>query len=213
MEKEELISKFINLVLLENKKFNLTAVTNIEEFKNRHIEDSLAPSKVFDFSNKEILDLGSGAGFPGIPLAIYNPSSKFYLVEPIEKRASFLKMVKDTLLLDNVEIINKRMEELPKSKKYDLIVSRAVSELSILLELSIPYLKVGGILIAYKGKKGEEELIKAKNALKILNAKVINIQKEKINNNDERNNIFIIKEKECDSIYPRLYQKIKKKPL
>lgn len=213
MEKEELISKFINLVLLENEKFNLTAVTNLEEFKNRHIEDSLAPSKVFDFSNKKILDLGSGAGFPGIPLAINNPSSEFYLVEPIEKRAMFLKMVKDVLLLENVKVINKRMEELPKNDKYDVIVSRAVSELPILLELSIPYLKIGGILIAYKGKKGKEELLKAKNALKVLNATVIKIQKEKINNNDERNNIFIKKEKECDPIYPRLYQKIKKKPL
>lgn len=213
MEKEELINKFIEMVLVENEKFNLTAITNIEEFKKRHIEDSLSPSKVFDFSNKEILDLGSGAGFPGIPLAIYYPSSKFYLVEPIEKRATFLNSVKKSLLLDNVEVINKRMEVLPKIKKYDVIVSRAVSELSILLELSIPYLKIDGILLAYKGKKGEEELIKAKNALKVLNAKVVDIQKEKINDNDERNNLFIRKEKECDSIYPRLYQKIKKKPL
>ncbi len=213
MEKEELITKFIELVLEENEKFNLTAITDVDEFKSRHIEDSLSSMKVFGYQNKEVLDLGSGAGFPGIPLAIYNPDASFTLVEPLEKRAIFLKKVKDILKLDNVVVLNKRMEELKKDKKYDVIVSRAVSELSILLELSIPYLKVEGILIAYKGKKGEEELKNASNALKILNSKVINIQKEKINDYDVRNNIFIQKLKETDNIYPRAYQKIKKKPL
>ena len=213
MEKEFLINKYIELVLSENEKINLTTVVDVNEFKKRHIEDSLSTLKEFDFSNKTILDLGSGAGLPGIPLAIYFPNSSFVLVEPIEKRAKFLTKVKNELSLNNVEIINKRIEELSKNIKYDVIVSRAVSELSILLELSIPYLKIGGILIAYKGKKGKEEIKKANNALKTLNSEVLKIQTERINNNDERNNIFIVKEKDTDSKYPRIYSQIKKKPL
>lgn len=213
MKKEEKINKFIDLVLKENEKFNLTAILTKGEFKTRHIEDSLFPSKVFDFNNKTILDLGSGAGFPGIPLAIEYPLSKFILVEPLEKRANFLNMVKKELDLENVEILNIRMEDYDKNKKVDVIVSRAVSELPILLELSIPFIKVGGTLIAYKGKKGEEEIKESQNALNKLNSKVILIQKDEEHFERGTTNIFIKKEKETSSIYPRQYQKIKKNPL
>lgn len=213
MNKEEKINKFIDLVLSENEKFNLTAILTKEEFKTRHIEDSLFPSKVFDFNNKTILDLGSGAGFPGIPLAIEFPSSKFILVEPLEKRANFLKMIKKELELENVEVLNIRMEDYDKNHKVDVIVSRAVSELPILLELSIPFIKVDGTLIAYKGKKGEEEIKESENALKLLNSKVVLIQKDENHLERGTTNIFIKKEKETNQIYPRQYQKIKKNPL
>lgn len=213
MNKEEKINKFIDLVLSENEKFNLTAILTKEEFKTRHIEDSLFPSKVFDFNNKTILDLGSGAGFPGIPLAIKFPSSIFILVEPLEKRANFLKMIKKELELENVEVLNIRMEDYDKNHKVDVIVSRAVSELPILLELSIPFIKVDGTLIAYKGKKGEEEIKESENALKLLNSKVVLIQKDENHLERGTTNIFIKKEKETNQIYPRQYQKIKKNPL
>lgn len=213
MNIEEKINKFIDLVLSENEKFNLTAILTKEEFKTRHIEDSLFPSKVFDFNNKTILDLGSGAGFPGIPLAIEFPSSKFILVEPLEKRANFLKMIKKELELENVEVLNIRMEDYDKNHKVDVIVSRAVSELPILLELSIPFIKVDGTLIAYKGKKGEEEIKESENALKLLNSKVVLIQKDENHLERGTTNIFIKKEKETNQIYPRQYQKIKKNPL
>lgn len=213
MNKKEKIDKFIELVLIENEKFNLTAVTNKDDFKNRHILDSIYPTKVFDFENKFIMDLGSGAGFPGIPLAINFPSSKFVLVEPITKRCEFLEKIKKELELDNVEIVNKRVEELDKNTKFDVVVTRAVSSLNILLELAIPYLKVGGSLIAYKGRKAIEEINEAASAFKLLSCHVEDEQIEKKGEDIIRYNLFIKKDKETEAKYPRSYSKIKKKPL
>lgn len=213
MEKNEVIEKYITLVLKENEKINLTAITDIGEFRVKHIEDSLKPSLVFDFNNKVIMDLGSGAGFPGIPLAINFPSSKFVLVEPITKRANFLNKVKEELDLKNVEVLNSRIEDLDKDYKYDVIVSRAVKELRILLELSIPYLKVGGTLIAYKGPKVEEEIEESTNALNLLNAQIYQKQELNLDKKFSRVNLFIRKLSETDKKYPRNFAQISKKPL
>lgn len=213
MEKNEVVEKYISLVLKENEKINLTAITDIDEFRVKHIEDSLKPSLVFDFNNKAIMDLGSGAGFPGIPLAINFPSSKFVLVEPITKRANFLNKVKEELDLKNVEVLNSRIEDLNKDYKYDVIVSRAVKELRILLELSIPYLKVGGTLIAYKGPKVEEEIEESTNALNLLNAQIYQKQELNLDKKFSRVNLFIRKLSETDKKYPRNFAQISKKPL
>lgn len=213
MEKNEVIEKYITLVLKENEKINLTAITDIGEFRVKHIEDSLKPSLVFDFNNKVIMDLGSGAGFPGIPLAINFPSSKFVLVEPITKRANFLNKVKEELDLKNVEVLNSRIEYLDKDYKYDVIVSRAVKELRILLELSIPYLKVGGTLVAYKGPKVEEEIEESTNALNLLNAQIYQKQELNLDKKFSRVNLFIRKLSETDKKYPRNFAQISKKPL
>ena len=213
MEKNDVIEKYIYLVLEENEKINLTAITDIDEFRVKHIEDSLKPTLVFDFNDKVIMDLGSGAGFPGIPLAINFPSSKFVLVEPITKRANFLKKVKEELDLKNVEVLNSRIEDLDKDYKYDVIVSRAVKELRILLELSIPYLKVGGTLIAYKGPKVEEEIEESTNALNLLNAQIYQKQELNLNKKFSRVNLFIRKLSETDKKYPRNFAQISKKPL
>lgn len=213
MEKNEVIEKYISLVLKENEKINLTAITDIDEFRVKHIEDSLKPSLVFDFNNKVIMDLGSGAGFPGIPLAINFPSSKFVLVEPITKRANFLNKVKEELDLKNVEVLNSRIEDLDKDYKYDVIVSRAVKELRILLELSIPYLKVGGTLVAYKGPKVEEEIEESTNALNLLSAQIYQKQELNLNKKFSRVNLFIRKLSETDKKYPRNFAQISKKPL
>ena len=213
MEKNDVIEKYIYLVLEENEKINLTAITDIDEFRVKHIEDSLKPTLVFDFNDKVIMDLGSGAGFPGIPLAINFPSSKFVLVEPITKRANFLKKVKEELDLKNVEILNSRIEDLDKDYKYDVIVSRAVKELRILLELSIPYLKVGGTLIAYKGPKVEEEIEESTNALNLLNAQIYQKQELNLDKKFSRVNLFIRKLSETDKKYPRNFAQISKKPL
>lgn len=213
MEKNEVIEKYITLVLKENEKINLTAITDIDEFRVKHIEDSLKPTLVFDFNNKIIMDLGSGAGFPGIPLAINFPSSKFVLVEPITKRANFLNKVKEELDLKNVEVLNSRIEDLDKDYKYDVIVSRAVKELRILLELSIPYLKVGGTLIAYKGPKVEEEIEESTNALNLLNAQIYQKQELNLDKKFSRVNLFIRKLSETDKKYPRNFAQISKKPL
>lgn len=217
ISKEEKITKFKELVLLYNEKINLTSIIDSFEFDVKHIEDSLLPSKVIDFSSSKIMDIGSGAGFPGIPLSIYYPSSTFYLIEPTLKRCKFLEIVKKELDLNNVIIINQRAEDLikdPSFKDFDFVVSRAVSDLRILLELSIPYLKVNGKLIAYKGSNAKEEIENSKNALKELFSKVIYIQEEELSIKGQiRNNIIIEKQKETSKKYPRLYKDIKKRPL
>lgn len=217
LSKEEKISKYKELVLFYNKKINLTSITESKMFDVKHIEDSLLPSKVIDFKNKKVMDIGTGAGFPGIILAINYPSSTFYLVEPILKRCKFLEIVKSELNLDNVIIVNKRAEDLKNDKEYynfDVIVSRAVSDLRILLELSIPFLKLKGILIAYKGKDVQEEIDLSLNALKTLNSHIEKIQHDYLSIKEyERNNLIIMKDNDVDSRYPRRFNEIKKKPL
>lgn len=210
---EDELSKFMFLVLEENKKINLTSITDEKDFKVKHFEDSLLPTKVFDFNNKVIGDLGSGAGFPGIPLALKYPSSTFYLIEPTLKKCNFLNKACKDLEINNVKVINSRFEELSKDFKFDCIVTRAVSSLSIILELAIPFLKKDGILIVYKSLKGEEEIIEATNALNELSSSILNIQKDTLSDGSKRVNIFIQKNVETKENYPRPYSQIKKHPL
>ena len=206
---------YLHLLQEWNEKMNLTSIIEEEEIWEKHFYDSILPFK--NCKKGFLCDVGSGAGFPGIILAINYPSSTFYLVEPILKRCKFLEIVKSELNLDNVIIVNKRAEDLKNDKEYynfDVIVSRAVSDLRILLELSIPFLKLKGILIAYKGKDVQEEIDLSLNALKTLNSHIEKIQHDYLSIKEyERNNLIIMKDNEIDSKYPRRFNEIKKKPL
>ena len=216
IKSNEKLNKYKDLVLETNKFLNLTAITNDEEFYIKHFYDSLLVVDYFDYKNKTVMDLGSGAGFPGIPLAILLPETTFYLVEPTTKRANFLEKVKLELDLKNVIVVNKRAEELTLNFRsyFDFIVTRAVSALNILLEISIPFLKKDGYLIALKGMKYNEEIEQSRNGLKVLSSKVVEVKKEILPFiNEERFNIIIKKENDVDKKYPRLYSKILKKPL
>jgi len=216
IENNEKLIKFKELVLKENEVMNLTSITDEKEFLERHLFDSLTIVDYFDFKNKKVLDIGTGGGFPGIPLAICLPDTYFYLVETTVKKCLFLERVVKILDLKNVKIINKRVEDLPfKYRSYfDFSVSRAVSQLNILLELAIPYLKVNGKLIAYKGIKYQEELDVSKNALNALSSSVEKIINEKLPfSNEPRFNIIINKDMETNKNFPRLYSQIKKRPL
>ena len=214
--KKKLLDYF-HLVESENKKFNLTAIKEETDFLVRHFYHSLAITKEIKFKeNDKVMDLGTGAGFPGIPLAIYFPNTKFYLVETTTKKCNFLKMVCEKLNLDNVTILNSRCEELPKSYRnfFDYVVTRAVSELRIITELSIPFLKVNGELIAYKGINYEVEIENAKNTFKILNASLKNVKPYELSLiNQTRYFIMVKKNKDVDEKYPRNYSLIVKKPL
>ena len=210
------LQEYKRMVIETNEVLNLTAITDSFEFDVKHLYDSLLISDYFDYKFKNIMDLGSGAGFPGIPLAILFKDTNFYLVEPTKKRCDFLTRVKDALNLTNVTIINKRSEDLEINFRgyFDFIVTRAVSRLNILLEISLPFLKTNGYLICYKGIKYQEEINDSIIALKVLNSTIEEVKKETLPFlNEERFNIIIKKNKEIDKKYPRLYSIIKKRPL
>ena len=210
------LQEYKRMVIETNEVLNLTAITDSFEFDVKHLYDSLLISDYFDYKFKNIMDLGSGAGFPGIPLAILLKDTNFFLVEPTKKRCDFLTKVKDALNLTNVTIINKRSEDLDINFRgyFDFIVTRAVSRLNILLEISLPFLKTNGYLICYKGIKYQEEINDSIIALKVLNSTIEEVKKETLPFlNEERFNIIIKKNKEIDKKYPRLYSIIKKRPL
>ena len=214
---KEQISKFetyLDLLLEWNKKFNLTAITDKDEIEEKHFFDSIELVKYFDVKNKILLDVGSGAGFPGIPLAIVEPSLKVTLLESNGKRVSFLKEVVRVLDLKNIDIIQGRVEELGAREKYDFVTARAVKELNILLELCFYLVKVGGSLVAYKSSGVEDEILNAKHAFKCLQIDEFKkfdycLPKSKI----VRVFLGILKKNKTQKKYPRRYSEIVKQPL
>ena len=156
-----------------NQKMNLTAITEEKEVIVKHFLDCLTPAVNFDFTTcKTLIDMGTGAGFPGIPLKIAYPHLKITLVDSLQKRIHFLQEVTKGLGLENVECVHGRAEELGQNsiyrEQYDLCVSRAVSHLSVLYEYTLPFIKTGGVFLALKGPNVKEELEEGKKALQVL---------------------------------------------
>lgn len=206
--------KYADLLLSWNEKFNLTAIIEMDEIEEKHFVDSLEILNYFDLKNKSLLDVGTGAGFPGVALAIAVPSLKVTLLESNGKKITFLKEIVKELNLKNVEIIQGRSEDLNKRENYDFVTARAVKELNILLEISFYLVKVGGSFIAYKGSNANQELENAKHALKSLQIDLVNkyeycLPKSK----DSRVLIELKKSVKTMKKYPRNYSEIVKKPL
>lgn len=197
-----------------NEKMNLTAITEDSEIWEKHFYDSVRPFAGQKFDS--LADVGSGAGFPGIPLAILYPDRKFTLVEPLGKRCRFLEEVVRRLGLHNVEIVNARAEDFARERResFDAVSARAVARLSILLELCIPLLKTGGTFIALKGRNGREEHEQAKPAIRELKVH-LDHQEEFLLDNDEADRIifYFVKDQKTPAKYPRNFGMIKKKPL
>lgn len=215
-KKQRLFEKYLELIIEVNSFMDLTANTEEEEIIEKNFYDSILSLSNYDYNFKTLVDIGSGAGFPGILYAITYPNLKVTLVEPMHKRVEFLKRVKKELNLDNVEIICSRVEDYIKTDKtrFDYASARGVAKLNILLELIIPLLKVNGIFIALKGKRAYEEEQEAQNAIKLLNVKRIDAKEFLLPTNKEiRINLYYKKEQETNSKYPRNYATIKKKPL
>lgn len=206
--------QYKNLLQEWSKKMNLTSITEDTEVYIKHFYDSLVLEKYLN-KNIHLADVGTGAGFPGLPIKIAREDLIVDLIEPTTKRCTFLNQVVNDLKLENVNIINKRSEDLPDKKEmYDAITSRAVASLNILLELSIPLLKVGGKMYALKGSSFNEEIKESKNALKELKCKVTNIYEFDLPLDLGRRAIIEIeKYAETNKKYPRVYAKIKKQPL
>lgn len=217
------INKFIKykeLLKEWNNKINLTAITEDKQILMKHFIDSLEVVKYIN-KNSTVIDVGTGAGFPGIVIAIYFKGDiKITLIDALNKRIDFLEEVIKELNLLNIEIVHARAEEFGQKEKYresyDYALSRAVAPLNILLEFDIPFIKVGGKCLLLKGTKLNEEIQESNKALEVLNSKITNIYKYNyILDGEEynRNIVEITKEKETPNKYPRNYGKIKKSPL
>ena len=204
--------KYYKFLVEENNKYNLTSITDKDEVYIKHFLDSLSIENIIDLDNISLCDVGSGAGFPAIPLKIMYPNIKLTIIEPTLKRCNFLKQVVEMLNMKDVEIINDRAENI-KDMHFDVVCARAVSNLSILLELCIPLVKVNGYFISMKGSNYKEELDDASNALNALDAKVEDIYEYDLEEYGKRVLLKIKKIKETKKIYPRMYSQIKKKPL
>lgn len=209
--------KYINLLLEWNEKINLTAITQPEEVKLKHFVDSLTVLKYINDDDK-VIDIGTGAGFPGIPLKIMNENTKITLLDSLNKRINFLNIVIETLNLRNIQAIHGRAEEIARNKlyreKYDVAVSRAVANLSTLSEYMLPFVKVGGKCICMKGANVNEEIEKAKNAIKELGGEIERVDNFYLSDNDNERNIIIIRKvKETSSKYPRKAGTPSKEPL
>lgn len=214
------LKMYKNLLLEWNDKINLTAITDEEEIFVKHFVDCLYCAKYITKEDKKIIDVGTGAGFPGLVLAIYFPDKEFTLLDALNKRLVFLEDVIKKLDLKNVKLIHGRAEEIVRInnlyEEYDVAVSRAVAQLPILLEYISPYIKVNGKCIVMKGDNVDEEIKLSSNALKILNLKLLkkNLYSYNVKNEEYKRSILEIKKiNDTPKKYPRNYGKIKKKPL
>ena len=215
-DKLDKLNRYYELLVEWNEKINLTAITEESEVYLKHFYDSLTLIKAYDLNkNIKVLDVGTGAGLPGIVLKIFFDNIDITLVDALNKRIKFLNIVIDELNLKNIDAIHARAEDFVKEniEKYDLVTSRAVAKLNILNEICIPTLKVGGYFIPMKGNY-ECELKDSLNAIKVLGGELIEtIDYQLPIENSNRSIIVIKKNKATDQCYPRLYNKIKKKPL
>ena len=208
---------YYNLLVSWNEKMNLTAITDPEGVLIKHFYDSLLFFKVTEVKNgAQIIDVGTGAGFPGLVLKIARPDIKLSLLDGLNKRLTFLEAVLKETGLD-AELVHKRAEECGKDKKYreryDFATARAVKVMPVLCEYCLPFVKTGGNFIALKGATGKEELEASKNALKLLGGKTEAVIEENLPEGDKRILINVKKISQISPKYPRDNAKISKNPL
>lgn len=217
---EEQIEKmylFMNEMIEWNKNVNLTAIVEPEEIIVKHFIDSLTIAKNIK-TNATVIDVGTGAGFPGIPLKIVREDLKIVLLDSLNKRVTFLNHIIDTLELKKIEAVHARVEEYAKNKKYresfDIATSRAVANLSTLSEYLLPMIKVGGSAICMKGSEIEGEMEQGKHAIEVLGGKIIEVERFCLPKTDmKRNNIIIEKVKNTPENYPRKAGTPSKEPI
>ena len=217
-EKEaNMFYEYDKLLLDWNEKINLTAITDEREIILKHFIDSLTINRYIENADN-VMDIGTGAGFPGVPLKIVNENKRFILVDALNKRVNFLEEIKKVLNLKNLDLIHSRSEDLAKNLMYreniDVVTSRAVANLRVLVEYMLPFIKLNGLCICMKGPNSKEEIIEAENAIKILGGKIENIDKIILPESEiERNIIIIRKLSNTPNKYPRKAGTASKQPL
>ncbi len=210
---QKTLCAFGEAVIEQNKVMNLTAITQPELVARLHLLDSLSVLTLEDLRNKKIIDVGCGAGFPGVPVKIACPETKLTLLDSLGKRMAWLETVLPTLGVE-AECVTARAEEAVAARReqYDVATSRAVARLNILLELTAPYVKVGGVVLALKGAAAQEELDEAKNAIKRLGLKLEKVAQFPVE--DTAHKVIVLRKvAPTPNQYPRRYAKIKQSPL
>jgi len=208
-EQVEQFLRYYEILIERNEVMNLTSITNFEEVIVKHFLDSLAIVKVCDIKQaKRIIDIGTGAGFPGIPLKIAFPHLEVILLDSLKKRIGFLEEVAQEIEIENIVAIHGRAEDLANKAEYreqfDLCVSRAVAKLNTLSEYCLPFVKEGGSFISYKSGKIAEEVVQAKLAVKILGGEIISSEVFNLLDTDmERSFVVIKKRQRTPKKYPR----------
>ncbi len=216
----EQLSRFYDLVIRYNQEFNITAITELDDFACKHFADCLLGFDYFKQSST-LCDIGTGGGFPGIPLKIVRPDLTITLVDSLQKRVNFLNSVITELGLTNITAIHSRAQELPQHnvprETFDYVVSRAVAQLNILSELCLPFVKIGGEMIAYKSQNAQNELNNSQKAIDLLGGKLLAVDEYNLitftNESLERNLIHIKKITQTPTKYPRPKNKITTNPL
>ncbi|MEG0051058.1 MAG: 16S rRNA (guanine(527)-N(7))-methyltransferase RsmG [Terrisporobacter sp.] len=211
--------KYKELIKEWNQKVNLTAITEDEEIIKKHFIDSVKVFKCpYVKDAKSIIDIGTGGGFPGIPMKIVKSDNSILLLDSLNKRINFLNEVIEQLKLNDIDTIHGRAEDFAQDKKYrqsfDVAVSRAVANLTVLLELCLPYVKVGGYFVALKGPSIDEEIKSATVALRVLGGVIEEIIEVDIEGSDLKHNLLVVKKvKDTPSKYPRKAGMVTKNPI
>lgn len=208
------LDEYANFLIEYNEKVNLTAITNYEDIIEKHFYDSLLLTTHKDIKGT-LVDVGSGAGFPGVVVKIYKPELKVILIEPIKKRCVFLNELIEKLGLKDIEVINERAEDYTKDHRelYDYVTARAVSNLNALIEVCGALVKLNGYFIALRGKEGINEIVNAKKAIKAMGF----IEEERfideLSDNSTRVTAYLKKQERTAKKFPRKYSIIKSNPL
>lgn len=214
----EAFDRYSEILLDWNERMNLTRITDEQEIIDKHFIDSLTPLLLEEYEGTgKVLDLGTGAGFPGMVLALTEPAREFHLMDSLNKRITFLDAVVKDLGIDNVKTFHGRAEEAGRNpefrEQYQIVVSRAVARLNILAEYCLPFVELGGYLIAMKGPEGLEEIEEADKAIKTLGAELTHCEEFLLPDGDKRILVVLRKIKGTPKKYPRGGGKPRKDPL